>query len=34
MGNEKIYRMEFSKVYRLLVNKAEKKEGHSRRLMR
>lgn len=25
MGNEKIYRMEFSKVYRLLVNKAEKK---------
>ena len=25
MENEKIYRMEFSKVYRLLVNKAEKK---------
>lgn len=25
MGNEKIYQMEFSKVYRLLVNKAEKK---------
>lgn len=26
MGNEKIYRMEFSKVYRLLVNKAEKRK--------
>ena len=25
MGNEKIYQMDFSKVYRLLVNKAEKK---------
>lgn len=25
MGNEKIYQMEFSKVYHLLVNKAEKK---------
>ena len=25
MGNEKIYQMDFSKVYHLLVNKAEKK---------
>lgn len=25
MGSEKIYQMDFSKVYRLLVNKAEKK---------
>lgn len=25
MGNEKIYQMDFSKVYQLLVNKAEKK---------
>ena len=25
MGNEKIYQMDFSKVYRLLVDKAEKK---------
>ena len=25
MGNEKIYQMDFSKVYPLLVNKAEKK---------
>ena len=25
MGNEKIYQMDFSKVYRLLVSKAEKK---------
>ena len=25
MGNEKIYQMDFSKVYRLLVTKAEKK---------
>lgn len=25
MGNEKVYQMEFSKVYHLLVNKAEKK---------
>ena len=25
MGNEKVYQMDFSKVYRLLVDKAEKK---------
>jgi hypothetical protein len=34
MGSEKIYEMDFTKVYHLLVNKAEKREGQDRRLMR
>ena len=30
MGNEKIYQMEFSKVYHLLVNKGEKRADEGR----
>ncbi len=34
MENEKVYRMSFSKVYPLLVAKAQRKEGRGRKWMR